>query len=346
MLRGGGGHQKILALARGLARHGYAVSVNLLGGNADYPDPGAVVRECGLDGDAVNVVYSSRPVFDSEITFATHWSTVYAIQEAAEAGLRPGRLYHFLQDYEAFFHPVGTDYLLAMQALGRGFRLLSYGPWIARLIAKRHGLTVRVLPFFIDRHVYHPGEGTGPRAADELLFLARPDMPRRCFDLGLRVLERFQQRYGAAAARVITFGSPQVQRMRLRVEVDDRGVLTPAELARLYRTATAGLVFSPTNPSMVPFEMMACGLPVLDLDVEENDVNYGGRENVALMPLDEDAMVETIHRVLRDRPWREQLARNALRVADGLLDEAAAVERLVEVLESDRPAARPALPPG
>jgi glycosyltransferase involved in cell wall biosynthesis len=45
-------------------------------------------------------------------------------------------------------------------------------------------------------------------------------------------------------------------------------LLNATELAQLYREAAVGMVFSATNHSIMNKEMMACGLPVIDLDVE------------------------------------------------------------------------------
>lgn len=47
----------------------------------------------------------------------------------------------------------------------------------------------------------------------------------------------------------------------------------------MYRNADLGIVFSTTNPSLVPYEMMACGCPVVDLDVEYALSKYGDDPN-------------------------------------------------------------------
>jgi glycosyltransferase involved in cell wall biosynthesis len=46
------------------------------------------------------------------------------------------------------------------------------------------------------------------------------------------------------------------------------GILSPQELAELYRRAKIGICFSSTNYSLVPQEMMACGLPVIEMEGE------------------------------------------------------------------------------
>lgn len=42
------------------------------------------------------------------------------------------------------------------------------------------------------------------------------------------------------------------------------GILTPEETAQLYNSHEVGVCFSTTNPSRVPFEMAACGLPCIE----------------------------------------------------------------------------------
>ena len=56
---------------------------------------------------------------------------------------------------------------------------------------------------------------------------------------------------------------------------------TIRDLADLYRSSRAGIVFSTTNPSLVPYEMMACGLPVVDLGRPGNEQNYNDRFDIA-----------------------------------------------------------------
>ena len=48
----------------------------------------------------------------------------------------------------------------------------------------------------------------------------------------------------------------------------------PMHLANLYRQCTCWIRLSGTNYSLVPNEMMACGLPVVDIDAEHTRLSY------------------------------------------------------------------------
>ena len=57
-------------------------------------------------------------------------------------------------------------------------------------------------------------------------------------------------------------------------EYEIKGVLSPINLAQLYRSSDFGCVFSGTNYSLVPLEMMACGIPVLEFDGQNTRQTY------------------------------------------------------------------------
>ena len=82
------------------------------------------------------------------------------------------------------------------------------------------------------------------------------------------------------------------------------GVLGGPELARLYNQATAGLVLSLTNPSLVPTEMLACGLPVVDVAGESMLATFGANGLVALAPPEPLALAGALEAVLDERGAR------------------------------------------
>ena len=61
---------------------------------------------------------------------------------------------------------------------------------------------------------------------------------------------------------------------KLPFHVHNHGVLSPQQLADLYRTVSVGMVFSATNYSMIPSEMMACGCPVIELKSPSTETEF------------------------------------------------------------------------
>ena len=63
------------------------------------------------------------------------------------------------------------------------------------------------------------------------------------------------------------------------------GVLSPPQLARLYSEATVGLCLSLTNFSLMPKEMLACGLPCVELAGVSAESIFGEDGPLDLAPL-------------------------------------------------------------
>jgi glycosyltransferase involved in cell wall biosynthesis/SAM-dependent methyltransferase len=276
LLIGGGGHRNILRAAYHLERFGHDVTLyftqtdktaeelrTLLHAHF-YPFMGGVRR---VDGHF-------RP---ADVLMATHWSTVDVALSARE---QVREVMYFVQDFEPAFAPMGSEYVLAENTYRHGLYCVTSGPWCEVFLKANYGVQADHFKFPIDRDVYYPRPRT--RADHNIVFFAKPEMPRRCFEIGAMALREVK------AARpevdILMFGSGQVRKQGLDYPVSVLDVVpTIDDLANMYSNADIGVVFSTTNPSLVPYEMMACGLPVVDLGRPGNEVNYAGRHDIALL---------------------------------------------------------------
>jgi glycosyltransferase involved in cell wall biosynthesis len=102
------------------------------------------------------------------------------------------------------------------------------------------------------------------------------------------------------------------------------GVVDGPALARLYGEATVGLVLSMTNYSLVPQEMLACGLPCVELDSPSVVAAYGHDGPVELAAPEPLAIVEVLERLLDDPELRtRRAAQGAAMAAERTWDAAA-----------------------
>ncbi|HEU4703580.1 MAG TPA: glycosyltransferase, partial [Conexibacter sp.] len=91
------------------------------------------------------------------------------------------------------------------------------------------------------------------------------------------------------------------------------GVLDRTELAALYAEATVGLCLSSTNFSLMPKEMLACGLPCVELSGVSAESIFGADGGpLALAPLEPLALADALVRLLDDP------AERARRSAEGI----------------------------
>ena len=106
----------------------------------------------------------------------------------------------------------------------------------------------------------------------------------------------------------------------------------------------AGLSLSLTNLSLIPKEMLACGLPCVELAGVSAESVFGEDGPIELAPLDPSAIAGTLERLLDDRAlWERRSAAGVAFVADHTWDVAAAqVERGLREALRLREAAVPA----
>jgi glycosyltransferase involved in cell wall biosynthesis len=85
------------------------------------------------------------------------------------------------------------------------------------------------------------------------------------------------------------------------------GVESTERLRRLYSEATVGLSLSLTNYSLIPNEMLACGLPVVELAGRASEGVYGMDGSViTLAEPDPHAIAQAVSGLLGDPARRER----------------------------------------
>ena len=106
--------------------------------------------------------------------------------------------------------------------------------------------------------------------------------------------------------RIVLFGDQHADRTR-RSHSSTPASPSHEELAWLFSEATAGLCLSLTNYSLIPQEMLACGLPCVDLDRPSTRSVFGADGPVTLADFDPDAIADALERLLDDeREWERR----------------------------------------
>jgi len=324
-----GGHRNIFRAIRYLSEFGHSCEIHVLPDNHRFRT-GEEIREFitneFFDVKADGVFHGVDDIADCDILVCTYWTTAYVVKDNAEKA--PLHVY-FLQDYEPMFFPMGTDYVRACETYRFGFYPITSGPWPLQMLATEWGITEGAFfRFPIDRGIYHPPAAPKAKDTQRIVYFARPDMPRRCYPLGVSALQLVKQE--RPEVEIVFYGDKAEKFQHVPFEFTNVG-MTPqiSDLGDLYRSADVGVCFSTTNPSLVPFEMMACGLPVVDLDVNGNEVSYGGRENCMLAAASPRDIADKIYEVLDNAGKAADLATRGIEYAEGFPTEIEMV-RLIE----------------
>jgi hypothetical protein len=249
---GSGGHTTMFRMVEGLEAAGHRCVIYLY----DMFDGDLNRHIDTIRGAWPNVAAEIRSVADGlaplDAYVATSWQTAHVL--ASRADLATRRLY-FVQDFEPWFYPQGTEYTLAEDTYRFGFRPITVGGMLADLLREQFGVEAVVAEFGWDDAVYRC---TNPAPRNGVVFYTRRDVARRGFALGLLALREFHRR--RPGHDIHLFGDPTVETPFPAI---NHGRLSPRELSELYNKCAAGVALSFTNLSLVPDEMLACGaIPV------------------------------------------------------------------------------------
>jgi O-antigen biosynthesis protein len=296
--RGSGVHMTIAHLVRGLERRGHACSVWIAGrggaaGFREHFGPFAAPVHDGLAGWR-----------GAGVVVATGWQTVAPVLRLPGCGARV----HLVQDDEAQFYPTSAERLWAERAHDFGLPCVTAGTWLAGRVRER-GLQATSFELGIDHAVYRPRPEV-TRAPARVLFYARPATPRRAVPLAMLALAELHRRrpdaeialYGDA----VTPGAP--------FPLTALGILEPEQAARAYAAATVGLVLSLTNHSLVAPEMLACGLPAVELQKPSTEQAFADAP-IELAEPTAHALADALERLLDDPAERARRSQAGVRWA-------------------------------
>lgn len=298
-LEGSGGHRTILQNIEALEHAGHECHVfvedpNPAAGEEQLEDGARLARVqgqfaefFGFAGERVHLGFDIPDGFD--LAIATAWYTAAFV---ARPRIKCRKAY-FVQDYEAYFMPVNDGYLRAEDSYSLGLPVVSIGRWLAQRLSREHGCPATFFEFCADGNVYKPD----PEAKRERAVCAiyQPEKPRRCPQLLIQALGALKRH--KPDVKIYLYGTRE--QPELPFEHEHLGLMSVEECAALYNRCSAGLCISATNPSRIPFEMMACGLPVVDIHRPNNlfDMPENGVLLAAPRP---DALARALAMVLDD----------------------------------------------
>jgi len=298
--RGSGGHHTIANLVRGLEERGHVPSIWV------EDEEG---RHHGEDVDGLwhsffgRVAKPVRLGFDewvgADVVMATGWQTVHRALVLPDVAARA----YLVQDHEPEFYGTSAQRMWAEQTYTLGLHPIAASPWLARLLRERYGVEASSFDLGVEHETYKALPTH--RRDDLVLFYARAVTPRRAVPLGLLALEELKRR--RPKVEVAMFG--ESRKILAPFKYLDLGVLAPDKLAHAYASAAVGLCISMTNPSLIPTEMMACGLPVVDVDLPSMRATFGADGPVELARFDPLAICDAIERLLDDLVLRAERSR-------------------------------------
>ncbi len=332
---GAGGHMTIFRMAHYLDLYGHQQTIWVNAPSVHTSPEAAYETICKyfqhFAGD-VKFVDDSFADAEGDALIATDCWTVWPVLSASNFKRR----FYFVQDFEPSFHPMGSSYLAAEATYKEDLDCICAGPWLDKLMQEKYGRWARHFWLAADQTLYTPPDKGRSNEVPRIAVYARHFTARRAVELAMMALEELAKR--EIPFEVEFFGAP-LNFKAAPFPFRDHGVASPSDLAHLFQIADVGLVFSATNYSLVPQEMMACNLPIVELK-GENTSSIFPEGTVTLADPHPSAIADGLEALLKDPARRQKQAKAALNwvgqfswPASARLVESALKERLSEFAE-------------
>jgi len=304
--RGSGGHNTLLQIFSRLEQRGHLCSVWLYDftsqHDAEWP---AVIRAdirkffAPIEGP----VYKGFADWQgADVAIATGWQTVHPTLMLDQCRARA----YIVNDHEPEFYAASTEREMAEDTYRHDLHCIAASPWLRDLLIERYAASADAFQLGVDHSLYQPRPVT--RRKDTVIYYARHVTPRRAVPVGLMALSELHRR--RPDLRIVLFGDEG--KLESPFPYEHLGVLTPPQLATLYSEATVGLCLSLTNFSLMPKEMLACGLPCVELAGVSAESIFGSDGPLELAPLDPRAIADALERLLDDPERWEQRSREGI----------------------------------
>jgi glycosyltransferase involved in cell wall biosynthesis len=238
----------------------------------------------------------------ADVVVATGWQTVHPILRLGHCHARA----YLVNDHEPEFYAVSTEQFLAAETYRYGLHCIAASPWLRDLLIERYTATADAFQLGVDHETYRPRPVQ--RQRDRIAYYARHVTPRRAVPIGLMALSELYRR--RPDVRIALFGSNEP--IQAAFPYEQIGILSPEQLSWLYSEAGIGLCLSLTNFSLMPKEMLACGLPCVELAGVSAESIFGERGPLELAPLDPIAIADALERLLDDEPLWDRRSRHGI----------------------------------
>jgi glycosyltransferase involved in cell wall biosynthesis len=254
-----GGHINLFRFAQGLQERGINCRVVVTNDGTLSPRvPDEILRSditrwFGSFNSGISYMDGDLP--PAHVSVATGWQTAYGVRAFRGSPLK----YYFIQDFEPWFYARSSESLFAEQTYSFGFTGVTAGRWLAHLMSENYGMPAHALGFSYDRNLYKPMTRR-PDGVRRLFYYARPETPRRGWEVANLTIKRI---HALRPDIQFVLAGGHVPAGSFDFPVFAPGALPVRELADLYSQCDCALVLSFSNLSLLPLELMACGVPVI-----------------------------------------------------------------------------------
>lgn len=257
-----------------------------------------------LVNNGIEVYSNINNIKFAHATIATSWITAYFVRKFDNTISK----FYFVQDFEPYFYPIGSEYKFAENTYKFGFRGITAGEWLKNKLSMEYNMITDSFGFSFDKEIYKPVKKRDDK--NRLFFYARPVTPRRSFELGLLALNELYKRIPDIE---VIFAGWDISNYEIPFIHLNAGSVNVNELSDLYGQCDLCVVMSSTNLSLLPLEIMASNSVVVCNEGENNSWLLNN-ENSIVVDEDPIQIAQTLEYYLKNKKELQKFREKGLEI--------------------------------
>jgi len=330
---GSGGHTTIFRIASFMEKNGYNINL-VLTGPTKFKDRNYLkyfINEYFIKFNPTIYLdideYIKERIQKNEILICTSWKTAYYLNRFPE---NLHNKFYLVQDYEAQFNPASSLYCLAENTYKMPFYNICASKWLSETINNKFGTKTDYFNLGFDSNYYFPSKVKKDKKS--IIYYGRWETPRRGFELAMAALKLVKEKNNNIEIKI--YGSNDLVG-KVPFKFTDLGQLSYTSLAREFNKATLGLSISLTNISLTPCEMLACKLPVIEINHPSVSNMFENNKEILLAEPDPKDIADKIMYLLKNRKNRNTLSRNGYKKVTSEYTWNQSFEKIKNIIESN-----------
>ena len=288
---GAGGHVTICRTIAHLTKCGFHNRIyffNTMGGDTRIPVNDLYNRYYKTTAGGAEIFSAHFDILlPAEAIVATSWQTAYFVRDTKNCRKK----FYFVQDFEPWFFPHGSEYVFAENTYKMGFVGITASPWLKERLSRDYKMTCHAFGFSYDKDVYYPRERKNS-GQKQILVYTRPYTPRRAFELMMLACQLIHEK--EPKVKFVFVGEDNLRyKYKLPFDYSDVGIASPEYLAELYSESDMVAAVSCSNVSLLPLEIMACRTAVLS-NRDEQVAWLLNDDNAVLTEPDPNAIADAV----------------------------------------------------
>ena len=300
-----GGLTSILRLGTYIAEAGHEVTYIAMDNmEKDILEKNALTNLKGYKGNMEN---NSALSDKYDIGISTFWRTCYDMLKYQD---KFDYKMYFVQDFEPYFYERGDFYFMAENTYEMGFHMVSLGGWNKSRIEKEidcekiYKMDYIDFPVELKQYIIIERDIKIEKELDIAVYIKF--VSKRAPYLLMKQLEFLKNNLKGYNLNINFFGIDKEVKLPFG---NNLGKLNHDELKALYKKSHLGVVASLTNISLVNYEMMACGLPVIDY-MEGSAPAFFTEEETIYINSQIDSIYNVVEKYLKEQNELNRIVKN------------------------------------